>query len=256
MTSPQMAPASAQDRRLGSPKALPVQLAEDLRSRVASQEWQPGERLPTEAELCEIYGVSRATVRQALKALEGQGLIITLRGRGSFVAESAVIRTGMQELKSITSTIAEMGHAPEMLYHHRVLRPATGTEAGMFDVPEGSEVLDIQRRILADGVVVAYSWDVLPRWVFPPDFVPTHLTGSVFAYLAAVRGPVPVRAVAQVHAVNDPELAWGDDRPEPPLYILLDQLHYDTSDRPFMHTRSYFVEGRFNFTVLRTSPGH
>lgn len=255
MTSPEMAPPPVHDRRLGSQKALPVQLAEDLRNRLASQEWQPGERLPTEAELCEVYGVSRATVRQALKALEGQGLIITMRGRGSYVAESAVIRTGMQELKSITSTIAEMGHVPEMLYHHRVLRPASETEAGMFDVPQGSEVLDIQRRILADGVVVAYSWDVLPRWVFPAGFVPAHLTGSVFAYLAATRGPVPVRAVAQVHAVNDPGLAWGEDRPEPPLYILLDQLHYDTGDRPFMHTRSYFVEGRFNFTVLRTSPG-
>jgi GntR family transcriptional regulator len=242
-------------RSLGDREALPVQLARDLRARLASKEWQPDERIPTESELVETYRVSRATVRQALKTLEGQGLIVTVRGRGSFVAGGAMIRAGMQELTSITSTIAEMGHTPAMIYHHRVLRPATEAESGMFGVPAGSEVLDIQRRILADGTVVAYSYDVLPRWVFPADFVPSELTGSVFAFLAQTQGPVPARAAAHVHAVDSPDVVWGDDDlGDHPLFVLLDQLHYDTANRPFMHTRSYFVEGRFNFTVLRTSP--
>ncbi|HUY49218.1 MAG TPA: GntR family transcriptional regulator [Streptosporangiaceae bacterium] len=255
MTFADVAPTEPPVRPLGDRKALPARLAEDLRERLASEEWQPGERIPTEAELVEAYRVSRATVRQALKTLEAQGLIITMRGRGSFVAGGALIRAGMQELKSITSTIAEMGHTPAMLYHHRVLRPAADAESGMFEVPAGSEVLDIQRRILADGIVVAYSYDVLPRWVFPADFVPAQLTGSVFAFLAQTNGPVPIRAVAQVHAVDSPDVAWGDDDlGEHQLFVLLDQLHYDTGNRPFMHTRSYFVEGRFNFTVLRTSP--
>ena len=241
-------------RQWGPRKALPAQLADDLRGRLARWEWSPGDKLPTEAELVEMYGVSRATVRQAIKTLESQGLVATRHGRGTFVADASVIRAGMQELTSITSTVAEMGHVPSMKYHHRVLRPATPEEAAMFDVAPGSTVLDIQRRILADGTTVAYSYDILPRWVFPEDFAQDQLDGSVFAFLAAHAGPVPVRAVARVHAVNDRSVAWDDDVQDQQLFILLDQLHYDQENRPFMHTRSYFIEGRFNFTVVRHSP--
>jgi GntR family transcriptional regulator len=241
-------------KQWGPRKALPTRLADDLRGRLARWEWSPGDKLPSEAELVETYGVSRATVRQAIKTLESQGLVVTRHGRGTFVADGSVIRAGMQELTSITSTVAEMGHVPSMNYHHRLLRPATLAEVAMFDIAADSTVLDIQRRILADGSTVAYSYDILPRWVFPDAFRPEQLDGSVFAFLAQHQGPVPVRAVARVHAVNDPAVAWDDELQDEQLFILLDQLHYDQENRPFMHTRSYFIEGRFNFTVVRHSP--
>jgi GntR family transcriptional regulator len=239
--------------RLTSGAALPTRLASDLRERVMRNEWTVGQRLPAESDLASAYGVSRATVRQALKSLEQDGLIVTRQGRGSFVVEHAMIRAGMQELSSITSTIAEMGHKPGMEYHHRIIRAATSDDCEMFQLEPGAEVVDIQRRILADEVTVAYSFDILPRWVFPPGFQPEDLTGSVFGLLAATGGPVPDRGLAHVHAVLSAEVAWEDDSGEERLYVLLDQLQYDRQDRPFMYTRSYFVEGRFNFSVVRTT---
>lgn len=240
--------------RLTHGKALPARLADDLRERLAAHEWRRSERLPTEADLVAAYGVSRATVRQALKTLENQGLIITRAGRGSFVTTDAMIRAGMQELSSITSTIADMGHVPDMIYHHRLVRPATDAELQRFDLSDGDEVLDIQRKILADGITVCYSYDILPRWALPSGFEPKHLTGSVFAYLAQHGGPQPVRALAQVHAVAHPEVAWDEDLAADQLFVLLDQMHYEEAGRPFMHTTGYFIEGRFNFTVVRTTP--
>jgi GntR family transcriptional regulator len=231
--------------------ALPTRLANDLRERLGRHEWHVGEQLPTEGALVSAYGVSRATVRQALKALEAEGLISTRQGRGSFVTERSMIRVGMEELKSITSTIAEMGHTPGMHYHHRVIRVASADEQAMFDLPVGAEVVDIRRRILADDITVAYSYDVLPRWAFPPTFRAEDLTGSVFAHLDKVGGAVPDWGLAKVHAVVSADVAWDDDSNEDQLFVLLDQLQYDRDNRPFMHTRSYFVEGRFNFTVVR-----
>jgi GntR family transcriptional regulator len=140
-----------------------------------------------------------------------------------------------------------------MEYHHRLIRPATPEDREMFQLAEGDEVIDIRRRILADDVTVAYSYDVLPRWVFSADFQPSDLTGSVFALIAATNGPIPDRAIAQVHAVHDPEVAWDHNLDEDHLFVLLDQLQYDRENRPFMWTRSYFIEGRFNFTVARTT---
>lgn len=242
--------------RLGNTKTLPTQMADDLRRRLAKREWRQGDQLPTEADLVNEYGVSRASVRQAIKTLENQGLIITKRGRGSFVADEAMIHAGMQELTSITSTIAEMGHVPGMIYHHRIIRPARPSEREMFDLARSDEVLDIQRKILADNTTVAYSYDILPRWAFPENFEPEQLTGSVFAFLAAHNGPTPLRALAQVHAVAHPQVAWDEDFTDDQLFVLLDQLQFDQHARPFMHTTSYFIEGRFNFTVVRTSPNH
>lgn len=240
--------------RLGNRTPLPTRLADDLRKRLELKQWVAGDQLPTEAALCQEYGVSRATVRQALKTLESRGLIHTVQGRGSFVSDDTMIRAGMQDLTSITSTIREMGMVPDMIYHHRTLRPATLAEAERFDLPLGTEVLDVQRKILADGITVCYSYDVLPRWVFPDDFAVESLQGSIFGYLQSHHGPRPVRASAEVHAVVNPDVAWDESFADDQLFVLLDQLHVDEDARPFMHTRSYFIEGRFNFTVIRIAP--
>lgn len=233
---------------------LPKQVAAHLREKIARGDWKDGDRFPTETALVESYGVSRSTIREALKELLNQGLIYTQRGKGSFIATHSLIKAGMQDLLSITSTIENMGLTPKMIYHHKIIRTATVEECARFNLESGSEVVDIQRKILADGITVCYSYDVLPRWVFPKDFRPSQLAGSVFAYLAENDGPTPLKAIAEVHAVNDRAVAWDNKVEENQLFVLLDQLHYDQKSRPFMHTKGYFVEGRFNFSVVRTAP--
>lgn len=220
-------------------------------ARIRAREWSPGDQLPTESLLCAEYAVSRSTVRQALKVLESQGFTVTRHGRGTFVADDATIHAGIQELTSLSETIAGQGRVPAMRYKRRVLRPATGDERERLALRDNADVLDIRRAILADRQVVAYSYDVLSTSVLPHGFRCSQLRGSVFAFLERNSGIVAARAVARVHAVQSDTVRW-DDAPQPRLYVLLDQLHYDVRDRPFMHSRTYFVEGHFNFVVLRT----
>lgn len=70
--------------------AIPLyqQILNSLREQIASGEWKPDARLPTEAELSAALGVSRVTVRQALQAARDEGLIVSTPGRGTFVAQS------------------------------------------------------------------------------------------------------------------------------------------------------------------------
>jgi len=75
-------------------------IAVDLRHRIAAREFQAGDLLPSEAELCAEFSVSRSTVRQALATLEAAGLVRKAQGRGSVVAPQAelhrdVARTGL-----------------------------------------------------------------------------------------------------------------------------------------------------------------
>jgi GntR family transcriptional regulator len=74
------------------PTPLYHQLKNILKSRILSNELKGNQRIPTEAELCAEYGVSRVTVRQALSELIKEGLIYRERGRGTFVTEGAEVR--------------------------------------------------------------------------------------------------------------------------------------------------------------------
>ncbi len=64
-----------------------VQIADDIAARITSGELQTGARLLSERALAEYYGRSYQTVRRAMEVLRKRGLIITIQGRGTFVAE-------------------------------------------------------------------------------------------------------------------------------------------------------------------------
>ncbi|MCD0504258.1 FadR/GntR family transcriptional regulator [Bordetella petrii] len=71
---------------LRRPDNLPDEIAQQIRQKILSQAFEPGERLPTEQELSQSFGVSRNVVREAIARLKLSGYIETRRGVGSFVA--------------------------------------------------------------------------------------------------------------------------------------------------------------------------
>jgi GntR family transcriptional regulator len=239
-------------------RSLGRDVADDLRRRILDGELKPGSKLPSEAELGAHYGVSRVTVRAALQLMESRGLADIRHGSGTYVAANGDgIRAGLQELRSITDTIRELGHEPSMRRLSVALRPATAREGARLGIDPGVEVWSIARSIFADEEVVAYSDDVIPTSVVPapsggldPDLERLGQY-SVFAELEA-RGLAPVRAVAEVHAVTAADLPFAADLGDDQLYLLLDQRHETARGRPVLYSRTYFVEGRFQFVILRT----
>lgn len=206
--------------------------------------------MPAEYALVDEYRVSRATVRQALKTLEAQRLVLIQHGKGTFARDLGTIDAGIEELRSITETIAEQGRRPGMEYLSVVWRPASDAEALDLQLSTGDEILEVRRTITADGVVVAHSFDQLPRAVVPDDTDPSTMRGSMFAFLER-HGASPVRATAQVHAVRaDTVDAIHPDGPDG-LYLLLDQVQFDAQNRPVMRSHTYFAEGRFRFRLNR-----
>lgn len=89
-------------------KPLSTILWEDLSSKIASGQLQPGVQLPTEAELGEEYQVSRTVVREAIARLRSDGLVIPQQGRGMFVSEAPAQRFQISEedLQTLPETIA------------------------------------------------------------------------------------------------------------------------------------------------------
>ena len=238
---------------LGGQGTLTQRLRDVLRTRILSGDWRPGERISSETDLSEQYRVSRVTVRTALKNLESQGLIDIRHGSGAYVSNfGSSIRAGLQELRSITETIRELGFEPSMKFKSLQQLGANSEQAAHLNIEEGSPVLAMERAILADGEIVAYSYDAVAIAGLPSSVVQAIGKGSVFAALAKF-GVYPARAFAEIHAINSTEIGWGSKRPSGALYLLLDQVHFDRDGNPLMHSKTYFVEGRFQFVILRTS---
>jgi GntR family transcriptional repressor for pyruvate dehydrogenase complex len=108
-------------------------LAEDLRAQITSGRLRPGDRLPAEPQLCAQSGVSRSTVREALRLLASQNLIVTVRGvaGGSFVAEPSPARLA-DALTLGVGLLVSAGHlAPEQVFEAREAFevPASGLAA-------------------------------------------------------------------------------------------------------------------------------
>jgi GntR family transcriptional regulator len=230
---------------------LVAQVAEDLRSRLAAGDLPAGARLPTETELSAEFRVSRPTVRAALRELETLGLVRTQHGVGTFVTEPPAIRAGLERMDSITESIRSTGRVPGMVYASHVIRPVLPEEAAQMGVPANTEVLELRRTILADGEVVAYSYDLMPTSILPKDYDPKTLDGSIFSFLRGTLGITPDHGVAEIHAVTSNHVGWGSEAAIHNLFVLLVQRHFDQTGDLVLYSRTYFIEGRYSFTIVR-----
>lgn len=71
-------------------KSLYIQIKDKIKEQIVTGKWKKGSKIPSERELCEAFGVSRITVRQAIAEAVNEGLLFTVQGKGTFVADTAI----------------------------------------------------------------------------------------------------------------------------------------------------------------------
>jgi GntR family transcriptional regulator len=233
-------------------ESLGRQLADRLRARIMAGEFPPGTRLLSEARITEEYGLSRVTVRTAIKLLESQGLVDVRHGSGTYVCDfGGGVRAGLQELRSMSESVRDMGMTPQTERHVAERRKATPAEAVKLQITTDDDVIYLERAVRADGELVSFSYETIVDLGYPEKVLDQIGKVSMFADMDKL-GVRPVRALAEVHAVSSKRIGWGADRPRSGLYVLLEQVHYERRGRPVVYSHTYFVEGRFQFVILRT----
>jgi len=145
---------------------LHVQLTNVLREQVLNRQLQPEDRLPSERELCEMYGISRITVRQALNTLTQEGLVYSTAGKGTFIAGSALDEE-LQPLSSFTQDMERRGmkSSSQVLTTH--VFPADDFWASRLKIPRGAEVVYLHRLRLGDNLPVSIQHTYLPHHLCP-----------------------------------------------------------------------------------------
>lgn len=141
---------------------LHIQLANLFREQVSRKALQPHERLPSERELCEQYGISRITVRKAINTLTQEGLVYSTIGKGTYVAEPRFDEE-LQPLSSFTEDLARRGVDSTSQVLSAAVIPADDELAGALGVLRGAEVVRLHRLRLANGQPIAIQIAHLPH---------------------------------------------------------------------------------------------
>jgi GntR family transcriptional regulator len=226
-------------------------LHESLGRIIAATE--PGERLVTEPELARQLGVSRATLREAMRTFETQGLIRRRQGSGTYVVRPPmVIDTGLEVLESIETLATRMDLKVEMGELRVSNRLASEQELNVLSLEPGSSVVQLSRIILAAGRPAAYLIDILPEDVLTANELTTGFTGSVLDLLLQRGDPSLETSRTDINAVpatSEVARALGIQRGDV-LLRLVAQL-FTPSGRVVDYSFSYFLPGYFRFHVVR-----
>ena len=160
--------------------AIWTAIAETLRREILEGSRQPGDRLPTEAQLSRRFGVNRHTVRRALSRLGEEGLVHSRRGAGAFVAARRTDYPLGARVR-FHRNIRAGGRLPSRRIDHLEERPASAGEAEALELGPGARI------VLAEGVSFA---DGCPIALFASRFPAGRLAGIG-------------RALAEVHSVTE-----------------------------------------------------
>lgn len=177
------------DRTSGVPAFR--QVAADLRARITAGDYTPGQRLPSERELVEHYGVSRPTIRDAVNLLRTEGAVVAEHGRGVFVrpvpqvqrlARTRLSRAARERNKgAFLADAAEQGFTPTTSVDVR-FEPADDRVAGILAIEAGAEVTVRDRVMRADGDAVQLAVSRLPRTLTRGTAVEQADTGAGGVY--------------------------------------------------------------------------
>jgi GntR family transcriptional regulator len=232
--------------------SLSRQIADHLRREIHAGRFARTGRLPSEVVLGRDFQVSRGTVREALRALEQEGLVVRRHGVGSFVPRR--VTAGLERLESFTETIRRAGGqaSDHVLEIREVALDAAAATA--LDAAVGDRGVLVRSLRLVNGDPALYCEDLLPARVASTveqvqqrreresllDFLRLDLRVDVreaVLALAAVNAPRGVAAILRI-------------RPRTPL-LRLTGTAYDASDRPVYCTTNYVRTDRYVFTVAR-----
>lgn len=230
---------------------LYLQVIDRLKSDIDKGVYRENEKLPSEFELSKTLGVSRATLREALRLLEEEHVIVRRHGVGTFVNPKPLFTSGIEHLSSISSMIEKAGMEPGTVFLNASEHTPTENDIERFQTDIDDQIIEIKRVRTADGEPVVYCIDKVPASYLPEQFIQNEDV-SIFSALeksGAIRVAYAVTYIDPIgyHDVVSPILKCGKET----ALLLLKQLHYDDNDKVVLYSKNYFRADKFSFHVVR-----
>ena len=252
----QAAPArlrAAVDR--GSPLPYYVQVMDAVRAQLEMGNWKPGDLIPGEPELCRQFRVSRSVIRQALRELAYQGLVVREKGRGTFVATPKFSESAVQQLSGFYQDMASLGIEP----FSRVLKQgvvlASETVASRLELKPGTPVVEIERLRFVGEEPLVLTTTYLPLELCSKLVDADLSRRSLYEFLETECGLTLARGRRSIEAVaaGEYEARLLRVRKGAPL-ILLHSVSYlrDGTPLEYYHAHHRGDRSRFDVELVRS----
>lgn len=212
----------------------------------------PGSRLPSEPDLAADLGVSRATLREAMRTFEAQGLIRRRQGAGTFVVgKPPVIEAGLEALESMLTLAQRTGLkvGPGPVNVERI--SADEESASALEVSPASRLIRVSRTMRADLRPVAYLVDTLPEEVLRPEELREKFSGSVLDYLLGRGDPLTISRTEITASNASAEVAKMLEIQRGDVLLQFSAKLISASGKVVDYSHSYFLPGHFKFHIVR-----
>ncbi len=160
-----------------------IQLIDLLKGKINRGEWQPGDQILSEPELCEKFGVSRTVVRQALREIELEGLIVRRKGKGTFIAEAKINESLAQKLTGFYHDMVERGLTPVTQVLHQSVTKVPNKVLDYLELPPDADVIQLYRLRSVNDEPIVLVTSYLPYHLCPQAAEADFSNQSLYAYL-------------------------------------------------------------------------
>jgi GntR family transcriptional regulator len=233
-------------------RPLYVQAGEAIRSYIVSSQLEPGDRLPAEVELARLLGVSRPTIREALRHLQLLGLVRRLQGTGTVVEGGSTIVAGLETLENMEALARRQGWSCGTSDVRVTIGQLNAEEAVDLGRDEDCETVGVTRVKTKDEVPVAFMESKVPTDVLSEEAIKANFADSIIEMFLKLGRPDLhyARASVQLCSASE-ELVERLHMPLSSPLLLLREIFYTRENQPFCLNRNWFVPGSLALQFIR-----
>ncbi|MCY7376536.1 MAG: GntR family transcriptional regulator [Pyrinomonadaceae bacterium] len=232
---------------------LYYQLENVLREKITSGSYADGEKLPTEIELIEEYGVSRITVRQALAALAEDGLIDRKQGRGTYIAERKSKQrkfSGTIHLTGSLDELIEMGRDTPVKVLEMNLVDADQHEAELLRLKIGTPIYRLKRLRLRENKPYSLIVNYLPEEIGAKLTMAELSSGALLHTMETKLGLVLHDARQEIRAeLADPYIAKLLDVRVGTALLSIERTVYTVDQKPVEYVHTLYRSDLYGYSV-------
>ncbi|RDJ03787.1 GntR family transcriptional regulator [Rhizobium grahamii] len=241
------------DEPLRDTRTLVIQLRDRIADLIRDEGLNPGDKLPTEAQLTARFKISRPALREALKLLEQDDIIYVEHGRGRFISAMSAVQVDrpITVFESVTDMARQYGYKP----HNKVLsiseEAPEATVAKALHLKSGERVIRVERLRLENETPIMYCVDYVPRSIIPTRLYDIDWSGSLLSLLEQYKNR-PRMSAASVAAVMLPDdvVARNDLRDFGPA-LLITETCFNAAGVPVNYAIDYHRGSHFTFSLVR-----
>ncbi len=213
----------------------------------------PGTFLPSEPILAKQLGVSRATLREAIRTFEERGQVIRRQGIGTYVSHlPPIIDTGLEVLESVATLASRIDLDIEMVGLDVQERQPTEIEKERFGIGGSEAVIEVTRVLVTSDRPVSYLIDVLPQGILPAKTFKDNFKGSVLDIFLQRDELSLGHSRTNITAISAPaDIARQLQISRKEVLLVLEAWLYTDEGKAIDHSFTYSLPGVFKFHVVR-----